>query len=90
MAQPDPKLPVIMQDDAPAVGAIVVSPSDTVLLSPNPCRALWVGGAGNLSLLMADGTSVIIVGVAQGSLLPFRVQRVNTTSTTATSIVALY
>jgi len=54
------------------------------------CRALYVGGAGNLVAVMYDGTAVTFTGVPAGTLLPIAARRVNSTSTTATSIVALY
>lgn len=73
----------------PADWAEAVTPSDSVSLS-KPCRALYVGGAGNLALLMGDGTTVTFVGATAGSILPVRCLRVNSTSTTATNIVALY
>jgi hypothetical protein len=65
-----------------------VTPSDTVDLT-NVTRALWVGGAGNINLIFADGTTQLISGVPAGTLLPFRVSRVKSTTTTATLIVAL-
>jgi hypothetical protein len=56
-----------------------------------PTRALYIGGAGNLTVDMADGgSSVLFVGVPAGTLLPIQVTRIYATATTATSIVALY
>ena len=68
--------------------AVVVTPSDTVGTSA-PFRALWVGGAGNVSIQMADGTSVVFAGVPAGVMLPVGGVRVNATNTTATLIVAV-
>ena len=65
----------------------VVTPSDTTDLTY--CRALWVGGAGNLVVRCVDDTSSITLVVPAGTLLPLFVQRVMA-ATTATSIVALY
>ena len=45
--------------------------------------------AGNVSVVMADGTTAVLSAVPAGMLLPLRVTRVNATSTTATLIVAL-
>lgn len=81
---------IIPTSTAPAQGAVAVTPHDSTNLVPAPCRALWVGAAGNVNALMADGTTATFVGVPTGTLLPFAVRRVNATSTTATSIVALY
>ncbi len=73
---------------APATGAFVITPSDSVNLTAR-ARSLWVGGAGNLSLVFNDGSSATITGVPVGTHLPFRVRRVNLTGTTATAIVGL-
>jgi len=75
--------------DSPALNAEAVTPSDSVSLT-NDSRGLFVGGAGNISVLMSGGTSVTFTGVVAGSILPIRVNRVNATSTTATDIVSLY
>lgn len=75
---------------APAESAVEVTPHDSNDIAAN-CRALWVGGAGDLEVIfVGQSTAVTIVGVAAGTLLPFRVSRVLSTGTTATSIVALY
>lgn len=73
----------------PAVTAVAVTPSDTVAITPNPTRALYVGGGGNLAVLIGANT-VTFSGVQAGSILPICVTRVNATNTTATNIVALY
>lgn len=72
----------------PASSAVAVTPHDTTELV-TVSRALFVGGAGNISALMADGVACTFTGVAAGSVLPIRVRRVNSTNTTATNIVAL-
>jgi len=75
---------------APANSAQAVTPSDTVDLT-NVSRGLYIGGAGNLYVNMRDtGTNVAFIGVLAGSVLPIRVSRVYSTSTTATGILALY
>ena len=74
---------------APARIWLSVTPSDSVNL-PAGCRGLFVGGAGNLSLVGADGTAVTFTGVTAGTTLPVGPVRVNSTNTTATLIVALY
>lgn len=75
--------------DSPALNAEAVTPSDSVSLT-NDSRGLYVGGAGNISVLMSGGTSVTFTGVVAGSILPIRVNRINATSTTATNMVSLY
>lgn len=75
---------------SPAENAVAVTPHDSTDLT-YATRALYVGGAGNLSVETVGGQSaVVFVGVTAGTILPIRVTRVNSTSTTATSIVALY
>lgn len=72
-----------------ASGAFAVTPSDTVNFTI-PARALWVGGAGNVAVVTNAGTAVTFVGAAAGTLIPCECVRVNSTDTTATSIVALH
>lgn len=76
--------------DGPAVDAKSVTPDDSNDLTRSPARALWVGGAGNLNVDTLEGTTVVITGVAAGTIVPIAVKRVRNTSTTATSILALY
>lgn len=75
---------------APAEKAVEVTPHDSNDIAANS-RALWVGGAGDLEVIfVGDSAATTIVGVAAGTLLPFRISRVLSTGTTATAIVALY
>lgn len=68
-----------------------VTPHDSTNFTDGVCRALWVGGAGNIAILAdGDSSAVTLAGVAAGTLLPIRARRVNSTNTTATSIVAIY
>lgn len=72
----------------PAQDAAVVTPSDTA--DQGLVRGLFVGGAGNVSLVTALGNTVVFTGVLAGSILPVRCTKVRSTGTTATNIVALY
>ena len=74
---------------SPADNATAVTPSDSTDLAFNS-RALYVGGAGNLVVTMAGGGDVTFTAVPAGSILPVRVTRVKSTSTTATAILNLY
>lgn len=75
---------------SPAENAVAVTPHDSTDFT-YACRALYIGGAGNVSLETVGGQSaVVFVGLPAGTILPVRATRVNSTSTTATSIVALY
>lgn len=87
-----PAINIAGENDATNPGryAIAVTPSDSVDLIYET-RALFVGGAGNLSVVMAgNGATVVFTGVTAGSFLPIRVTRVNSTSTTATTITAVW
>jgi hypothetical protein len=51
-------------------------------------RAIWVGGAGNLDVVLLSGAEVSIDAVPAGTLLPIRVKAVRNSST-ATLLVGL-
>lgn len=72
-------------------GAVrAVTPNDSTDLTLGTCRALYVGGAGDVSIVDLGGETVVFVGALAGSVLPIQTARVNATGTTATNIVALY
>jgi hypothetical protein len=73
---------------SPALSATALSPSDTVNLTSG-FKSLYVGGAGDITLVTYSDEVVTFVGVLAGSILPVVGYRVNSTGTTATSIVAL-
>lgn len=76
---------------AQATKAEVVAPSDANDLPNGPTKALWVGGAGALAVILKDDTvSVIFSAVPAGTLLNVRVKRVLVTGTVATLMLALY
>lgn len=76
--------------DSPAKNAAAVTPNDSTDLT-NTARALYIGGAGNVTLDTAGGqTSVAFTGLTAGTILPVRTARVRSTGTTATNIVALW
>lgn len=69
-----------------------ITPNDTVDFSDSRAtRRIYVGGAGNLVLLPADGgPAVTFTGVPVGTMLEVAARRVNATNTTATNLVALF
>lgn len=72
----------------PYRGGVAVTKSDTTVLAPT--RGLWVGGAGNLTVDFADGTTdVLLTAPNVGTIYPISVVKVKA-ATTATVIVALY
>jgi hypothetical protein len=74
---------------APARGGFAVAPSDSVDL-PHETRGIYVGGSGDLALLLVDGSAIVLAGIVGGSLVPVRATRVKATNTTATLLVGLY
>ena len=69
-------------------GARTVTTSDTVNLTyPS---VIYVGGAGNVRVLTAQGDDVVFSGAAAGQVLPVQVVRVFATNTTATLMLAIY
>lgn len=68
-----------------------VTPDNDNDLPDGVCRALWIGGEGDVQLTADDDdTDVVIASVTSGTLLLIRAKRVHATSTTATNILALY
>jgi hypothetical protein len=73
---------------SPMTDGVAVTASDSTVLTTT--RAIFVGGAGNLAVVMSNGTTVTLTGVTAGSWLPLRVTKVKSTGTTATNIAALW
>jgi hypothetical protein len=73
--------------------ARAITKSDTVdIVQPGTQKvtdAVYVGGAGVVVAVFPDDSTVSFTAVA-GQILPIGVKRVNSTSTTATLMVALY
>ncbi len=75
--------------DNSAIGAEVVTPHNTTTLT-YVSRAIYVGVGGDITALMLDGTTVLFAAVPQGTTLPIRCQRINSTATTATTMISMY
>lgn len=73
----------------PALNAFSVTAHDSDNFS-DYTRALYVGGAGDASVVMASGDTVTLVGLLAGTVYPLQLMRVNSTGTTATNMVGLY
>ena len=82
----------------PAEFAKAITVSDTVDIdfenTAPATRGIYVGSAGDISVEMlgaglSDAT-VVFVAVASGTILPIGITRVNSTGTTAGSLVALW
>jgi len=66
-----------------------VTPHDTNELT-NHTRAIYVGGAGNISLTTSGGDLFTMTGVLAGTLYWVRAKIILSTGTTATNLVGLY
>lgn len=81
----------VSQQSSPAVSAVAVTPADGTTLTNGQCRSLYIGGAGNVSVIMANDTvAATFVGCSAGQILPIMATTVQATLTTATNIIALY
>ena len=70
------------------LSAATITPSDSTTFKQS--RGLYIGGAGNVAVTMADGTAMTFNALAVGVVHPLSVIQVKATGTTATNIVALY
>lgn len=66
---------------------------EVITASPTPfaagaCRALFVGGAGNITVTSPKGNSVQFTGVLAGSILP--IQAIAMTATSSSQVIAIY
>ncbi len=73
---------------APATRAAEVHPSDDTELPFVP-RAIYVGGAGDITTRSAVGDEVVWKNVPAGSLIPFRATMILADGTTASDLLVL-
>ena len=73
----------------PHSNAVVVSPSDSADLG-YVTRAVYVGTTGNMKVTMQDSGTVLFTGIPAGTTLPIRASRIWSTTTTASTIIALW
>lgn len=86
----DKKLFAQSSTTQPAGEAEMITPSDTDLPYAQYSRAVYIGGEGDLVVMMAGRENIVtFAAVPAGTLLPIRVAQVRA-ATTATAIVALY
>lgn len=69
--------------------AYAITKSDATDFAEGLCQAIFVGTAGNVVVVFQDGTTCVFK-CAAGQVLTVRAKRVNSTSTTASDMVALY
>lgn len=72
---------------APAIDCAAITPSDSVAIAGGPCRGIYVGVTGNVTILTTGQNTVTFSAVPVG-ILPVNALRVNATGTTASSLVA--
>lgn len=73
----------------PIGSAAAVTPNDSTDLAA-VARAIYVGTAGNLSIVLADDSAPVLLKSIAVGYHPLRAKRVRATGTTAADIVALY
>lgn len=71
-----------------AVGGAAVTPNNDTVIPY--FRALWIGGAGDVAVKFANGSTATLVGVPAATVLPVQGTQVLAAGTTATNIVALF
>ena len=74
-----------------ASDAIAITKSDSTEYTPKNggyLDALYVGGAGDVTVKTVGGTTVAFVGAVAGSIIPIQCQQVRN-ATTATNVVGL-
>lgn len=84
--------PFASHADTPSAAAkrwAAVTPSDGTDLPGGAPKALWVNGAGDISMTGDDGVALTFAVLA-GMPIDLRPARVRATGTTATGIKALY
>lgn len=81
--------------DQTATRAVAVTPSDTVDLPDFKAANrladwIYVGGAGNVVVVLQDNSTVTFTAPPVGSFLWIKARRINATNTTATLLLAGY
>lgn len=70
-------------------GGVAIVPADAGTQAGGPFRALYVGGAGNVTLVGLDGSVVLFNNVPAGFTLNVGFTRVNATGTVATLMTGI-
>lgn len=73
--------------DSPGYSGANLAPDDNSDLA-KVTRALWIGGAGDLSVILASGDAVTFNNAS--SWMPLRIKKLNATGTTASDIVGVW
>lgn len=84
-----PTIPRVGKNKGNLASAGAVVPSDTVNL-PRPSQCLYIGGSGDITVMLANDVSPVLLKNVPIGKLDICVSRVYATGTLATYIVALY
>ena len=76
-------------DISSAYGIVGITPSDSADVPGGTLRGFMVGAAGNVAVVMADGSTGTLTGLNAGQQYSFQVTRILSTGTTATGIIGL-
>ncbi len=74
--------------NSPASDAAEITPGASPMA--NVSRGIYIGGAGNLSLITVAGTTVVFSSVPAGTVLTIMATHILATNTTATNIVSMW
>jgi hypothetical protein len=88
-SQPYPRWVAITKSDTINFDGSTYSANPAGGAKPEPCAAIFVGGGGIVVAVAENGSTCQFTAVA-GQILPIRAIRVNSTTTAATLMVALY
>jgi len=72
--------------ESPAAGAFAITPGSELDFVT---RGIYVGGDGDINVVMNDDTDVTFVGLAAGTIYPLQVKEVKSSGTTATDLIGL-
>lgn len=72
---------------SPAGSFVAVTPSATPFVG-GPCRGVYLGGSGSLTILDLSGNSIAFVGLAAGVIHP--IQALSITASSGSDIVIAY
>lgn len=85
-----PKLLAGVNSEFPATGGFAITvPGDDLTDLTEAARRVYAGGAGNISVLMLDGTGPFLFAFAAGEIKNISISRVRNSGTTATTIIGL-
>lgn len=72
----------------PAHGAVAITPNDTTVIDCT--RSIYVGVTGNLTVRMTDGQDNVLFTAVPVGILAIQVDKVYSTGTVASGLLALY